>query len=37
MTEYLHNVLIPYTAEKRESLNVSEDYSTLVIFNNFKA
>ena len=37
MTEYLGNVLIPYIAEKREGLNLSEDYPTLVIFDNFKA
>ena len=31
MTEYFDNVLIPYIAEKRESLNLSEDYPALVI------
>ena len=36
MTEYLDNVLILYVAEKRESLNLSEDYPVLAIFDNFK-
>jgi len=34
MTEYVDHVLI---AEKRESLNFSDDYPALVIFDNFKA
>ena len=37
MTEYLDNVLIPYIAEKRKSLSLSEEYPALVIFDNFKA
>ena len=37
MTEYVDNVLNPYIAEKRMSLNLSEDYPALIIFDNFKA
>ena len=37
MTEYLGNVLVSFVAEKRESLNLSEDYPALVVFDNFKA
>ena len=37
MTEYVDNVLNPYIAEKRMSLNLSKDYPALIIFDNFKA
>ena len=37
MTEYVDNVLNPYIAEKRRSLNLSKDYPALAIFDNFKA
>ena len=37
MTEYVDNVLNSFIAEKRRSLNLSEDYPALVIFDNFKA
>ena len=36
MTEYVDNVLNPYIVEKRRSLNLSQDYPALVIFDNFK-
>ena len=37
MTEYVDNVMNPYIVEKRRSLNLSQDYPALVIFDNFKA
>ena len=37
MKEYVDNILLPYVKEKRTTLNLTNDYPALVLFDNFKA